>query len=118
MRPAASILGRVLSSARSAGTRSFAAEAAPAVASDIGYVAQVNAQMADGSVLQPQSPQKLLPQAAGACATCWSCTSAVNGCGQPRRSRFLCPSSQVIGPVVDVRFDGELPDIMSCLEVR
>jgi F0F1-type ATP synthase beta subunit len=26
-------------------------------------------------------------------------------------------SSQVIGPVVDVRFDGELPDIMSALEV-
>jgi F0F1-type ATP synthase beta subunit len=25
---------------------------------------------------------------------------------------------QVIGPVVDVRFDGELPDIMSCLEVQ
>ncbi|WIA19663.1 hypothetical protein OEZ85_005594 [Tetradesmus obliquus] len=49
-----------------AGTRSFAAEAAPAaVASDIGYV------------------------------------------------------SQVIGPVVDVRFDGDnLPDIMSCLEVQ
>jgi F-type H+-transporting ATPase subunit beta len=26
--------------------------------------------------------------------------------------------AQVIGPVVDVRFDGELPDIMSCLEVQ
>lgn len=26
-------------------------------------------------------------------------------------------TSQVIGPVVDVRFDGELPDIMSSLEV-
>eukprot|EP00878_Enallax_costatus_P019846 GHUV01020952.1.p1 GENE.GHUV01020952.1~~GHUV01020952.1.p1 ORF type:complete len:130 (-),score=7.56 GHUV01020952.1:331-720(-) len=25
---------------------------------------------------------------------------------------------QVIGPVVDVRFDGELPDIMSALEVQ
>lgn len=24
---------------------------------------------------------------------------------------------QVIGPVVDVRFDGELPSILSCLEV-
>lgn len=54
----------MLRSARTAGTRSFAAEAAPAVSSDIGYVAQV------------------------------------------------------IGPVVDVRFDGELPDIMSALEVQ
>jgi F0F1-type ATP synthase beta subunit len=25
---------------------------------------------------------------------------------------------QVIGPVVDVRFDGELPSILSCLEVQ
>jgi len=57
-------LGSVLRAARSSGTRSFAAEAAPAVSSDIGYVAQV------------------------------------------------------IGPVVDVRFDGELPDIMSSLEVQ
>lgn len=64
MRSAAARLSSVLRSARTAGTRSFAAEAAPAVSSDIGYVAQV------------------------------------------------------IGPVVDVRFDGELPDIMSCLEVQ
>eukprot|EP00879_Flechtneria_rotunda_P000510 GHRR01000614.1.p1 GENE.GHRR01000614.1~~GHRR01000614.1.p1 ORF type:complete len:577 (+),score=181.91 GHRR01000614.1:143-1873(+) len=58
---AASALQRAI---RSLGVRSFAAEAAPAVASDVGYVAQV------------------------------------------------------IGPVVDVRFDGELPDIMSSLEVQ
>jgi hypothetical protein len=43
MRTAASRLGRVLRAARTAGSRSFAAEAAPAVSSDIGYVAQVNA---------------------------------------------------------------------------
>jgi hypothetical protein len=44
MRSAAARLSSVLRSARTAGTRSFAAEAAPAVSSDIGYVAQVNAQ--------------------------------------------------------------------------
>lgn len=43
MRTAASRLGSVLRAARSTSTRSFAAEAAPAVSSDIGYVAQVNA---------------------------------------------------------------------------
>lgn len=42
MRTAASRLGSILRSARAAGARSYAAEAAPAVASsDIGYVAQV-----------------------------------------------------------------------------
>jgi F-type H+-transporting ATPase subunit beta len=33
------------------------------------------------------------------------------------RAPLVCSSSQVIGPVVDVRFDGELPSILSALEV-
>jgi hypothetical protein len=51
MRSATSSLGALLRrSLSSAGTRTFAAEAAPAVSSDIGYVAQVNAEQLSGSV--------------------------------------------------------------------
>jgi hypothetical protein len=51
MRSATSSLGALLRrSLSSAGTRTFAAEAAPAVSSDIGYVAQVNAEQLLGAV--------------------------------------------------------------------
>jgi hypothetical protein len=51
MRSAASRLSSVLRAGRAAGSRSFAAEAAPAVSSDIGYVAQVNAASSAAALL-------------------------------------------------------------------
>lgn len=104
--------------------RGFAADPASGAAADTGYVSQVRRlghQQQQQEQLYPWGVQGPTNQRAGASAGARSCGAREGMRAPPPTPTHTPPTpphAQVIGPVVDVRFDGHLPSIMSALEVQ